>query len=389
LRATARIAAALIARQRNASTTCFFVVMVERPVQQELTEQSFHGTSQSLSRSQKADLEALQSAAGAIVKTALTESLGIEVPLVCGAMYPCSNPELVAAVSEAGGIGVVQPLSLVFVHKRDFRAGMREIRSLTKRPVGLNVLTEKSLSSVYARRMSDYVDAALEEGVRFFVTALGNPRWVVDRVKPAGGVVYHDVIDRRWAEKAAAEGVDGLICVNRRAGGHLGKRSPGELYADLADLGLPLVCAGGVGSAAQFREMLAIGYAGVQCGTRFIATTECTAHADYKNAILGAGEDDIVPTERITGVPLAVIKTPFIERMGTKAGPVGRWMLAGRRTKHWIRGWYSLRSAFRLRGASMKGATSADCWQAGKSVATITSVKQAGAIVREFAQALG
>jgi nitronate monooxygenase len=322
------------------------------------------------------------------VKTALTEALGIEVPLICGAMYPCSNPELVAAVSEAGGIGVVQPLSLVFVHKRDFRAGLREIRLLTKKPFGLNVLTEKSLSSVYAKRMSEYVDVALEEGVRFFVTALGNPRWVVDRVRPAGGIVYHDVIDRRWAEKAAAEGVDGILCVNRRAGGHLGRQSPEELFASLADLKLPLVCAGGVGSPTEFRAMLDLGYAGVQCGTRFIAANECTAHADYKNAILGAGEEDIVPTERITGVPLAVIRTPFIERMGTEAGPIGRLMLKGRRTKHWIRAWYTLTSVYRLKGASMKGATSADCWQAGKSVATITSVQPAGEIVRSFAAAL-
>lgn len=323
------------------------------------------------------------------VKTTLTEALGIEVPLICGAMYPCSNPELVAAVSEAGGIGVVQPLSLVFVHKREFRAGMREIRALTKKPVGLNVLTEKSLGSVYAKRMSGYVDAALEEGVRFFVTALGNPRWVVERVKPHGGVVYHDVVDRRWADKAAEAGVDGLMCVNRRAGGHLGKLSPEELYTALAPMKLPLVCAGGVGSPTEFRAMLDLGYAGVQCGTRFIATAECTAHADYKQAILDAGEDDIVPTERVTGVPLAVIRTPFIERMGTKAGPVGRWMLKGRRTKHWIRAWYSMRSAFRLKDASMKGATSADCWQAGKSVATIDSIEPAGEIVRRFAAALG
>ncbi len=322
------------------------------------------------------------------MKTALTEALGIEVPLICGAMYPCSNPELVAAVSEAGGIGVVQPLSLVFVHKRDFRAGLREIRLLTRKPIGLNVLTEKSLSSVYAKRMSEYVDIALEEGVRFFVTALGNPRWIVDRVKPSGGIVYHDVIDRRWAEKAAAEGVDGLLCVNRRAGGHLGRQSPEELFASLSDLKLPLVCAGGVGSPREFRAMLDFGYAGVQCGTRFIAATECTAHADYKNAILAAGEEDIVPTERVTGVPLAVIRTPFIERMGTKAGPIGRLMLKGRTTKHWIRAWYTLTSVYRLKGASMKGATSADCWQAGKSVATITSVQPAGEIVRTFAAAL-
>jgi nitronate monooxygenase len=115
---------------------------------------------------------------------------GVEVPLICGAMYPCSNPELVAAVSEAGGLGVVQPLSLSYVHGRDFRAGLAKIRELTKKPVGLNVLTEKSLSKVYRERMERWIDAALEEDVRFFVTSLGNPRWVVERARHAGGVVY-------------------------------------------------------------------------------------------------------------------------------------------------------------------------------------------------------
>jgi nitronate monooxygenase len=323
------------------------------------------------------------------MKTVFTEAAGVEVPLICGAMYPCSNPELVAAVSEAGGLGVVQPLSLVFVHGRDFRAGLREIKALTKKPIGVNVLTEKSLSAVYLKRMSRWVDEALEEGVRFFVTALGDPRWVVERVHAAGGVVYHDVIDRRWAEKALEKGVDGLICVNRRAGGHLGTLGPEELYASLAGLGAPLVCAGGVGSEREFKAMLGIGYAAVQAGTRFIATAECTAHADYKKAILDAEEDDVVATERITGVPLSVIRTPFIERMGTVAGPLARLMLKGRKTKHLIRGYYSLRSAFRLKGASLKGATSSDCWQAGKSVATIEKVEPAGEIVRRFAAAAG
>ena len=323
------------------------------------------------------------------MKTAFTETAGVEVPLICGAMYPCSNPELVAAVSEAGGLGVVQPLSLVFVHKREFRAGLREIKALTKKPIGMNVLTEKSLSAVYARRMACWVDEALEEGVRFFVTALGDPQWVVARVHAAGGVVYHDVVDKRWAEKVLAKGVDGLICVNRRAGGHLGNLGPEELYASLAGLGVPLVCAGGVGSEREFKAMLDIGYAAVQAGTRFIATAECTAHADYKKAILDAEEDDIVATERITGVPLSVIRTPFIERMGTRAGPLARLMLKGRKTKHLVRAYYSLRSAFRLKDASLKGATSSDCWQAGKSVATIEKVEPAGEIVRRFAAAAG
>jgi nitronate monooxygenase len=87
-----------------------------------------------------------------LLQTALTEQLGIEVPLICGAMYPCSNPELVAAVSEAGGIGVVQPLSLVYVHRHPFREGLRLIRSLTAKPIGMNVIVEKS-SKVYQERM--------------------------------------------------------------------------------------------------------------------------------------------------------------------------------------------------------------------------------------------
>lgn len=321
------------------------------------------------------------------MKNRFTELAGVEVPLLCGAMYPCSNPELVAAVSEAGGLGVIQPLSLVYVHGLKFGDGLERIRSLTAKPVGLNILTEKSLSAVYRKRMEEYLETALGVGVRFFVTALGNPDWVVKRAHAAGGVVFHDVVDRRWAEKALAEGVDGLICVNSRAGGHAGRESPAELYAELSDSGVPLVCAGGVGSEAEFRAMLDLGYAAVQMGTRFIATEECTAHPDYKQAILEAEEKDIVLTERITGVPLSIIKTSFVERMGTKAGPMARWMLRGRRTKHWMRAIYSLRSAVQLKNASMRGAASKDFWQAGKSVATIRSIEPASAIVRRFAAA--
>ena len=141
------------------------------------------------------------------------------MPLVCGAMYPCSNPELVAAVSEAGGIGVVQPISLTYVHGHDFREGLRLIRRLTAKPIGMNALIEQS-SKTYRERMERWIEIALEEDVRFFVTSLGNPRWVVDRVKPVGGVVYHDVTERKWAEKGRDGGVSGLVAVNDRAGWH-------------------------------------------------------------------------------------------------------------------------------------------------------------------------
>ncbi len=320
------------------------------------------------------------------LETAFTRHVGIEVPLICGAMYPCSNPELVAAVSAAGGIGIVQPISMIYVHGHEFREGLCLIRRLTDKPIGLNAIVEKS-SRVYEERMRGWVDVALEEGVRLFITALGNPRWVVEKVHAAGGVVYHDVTERRWALKALEAEVDGLICVNERAGGHAGQRSPGALYDEVADLGVPLICAGGIGDEAAFVEALRIGYAGAQLGTRFIATSECRAHEDYKQAILDADEQDIVLTERLSGVPCSIIRTPYVERVGTRAGPIARWMLRGRRTKHWMRTIYTLRSLRQLKRASLQGLTYRDVWQAGKSAGSIHSVESASGIVHRFAQA--
>ena len=186
--------------------------------------------------------------------TPLTAHAGIEVPLICGAMYPCSNPELVAAASEAGGIGIVQPVSLTYVHGYDFREGLRHMRRLTDKPLGMNALIEKA-SKKYHERMTEWIDIALEEGVRFFVTSLGKPRWVVDQVEPHGGVVYHDVTERKWALKGLESGVHGLVAVNRRAGGHAGPRSVEALLDEVGDLGVPVVCAGGGwGHRANSRE---------------------------------------------------------------------------------------------------------------------------------------
>jgi nitronate monooxygenase len=319
--------------------------------------------------------------------TPLTRHAGIQIPLICGAMYPCSNPELVAAVSEAGGLGVLQPISLTYVHGHDFREGIRLIRRLTSRPVGMNALIEQS-SRAYRLRMERWIDIALEEGIRFFVTSLGNPRWVVDRVSRVGGIVYHDVTERRWAEKGAGAGVHGLIGVNRLAGGHAGPRDPETLLNEVGDLGLPVVCAGGIGNERDFARALAMGYAGAQLGTRFIATPECRASRPYKEAILRAEPSDIVLSERITGVPVAVIRTPYIDRIGLKAGPIARWMLRHRRTKHLMRTIYALRSLWQLKRSSLDDSGEKDYWQAGKSVGGIQRIEPAGEIVRRFGAAV-
>ena len=91
-----------------------------------------------------------------------TRQLGIEYPLICGAMFPCSNPELVAAVSEAGGIGIVQPVSLTYVHGHEYRAGLKRIKALTSKPIGFNALIEQS-SQAYHERMVRWLDIALED----------------------------------------------------------------------------------------------------------------------------------------------------------------------------------------------------------------------------------
>jgi nitronate monooxygenase len=318
------------------------------------------------------------------LETPLTRHAGIAVPLICGAMYPCSNVELVAAVSEAGGIGIVQPVTLTFVHGMEFREGLRRVRALTKKPIGMNALIEKS-SRRYIERMRRWVDEALADGVRFFVTSLGDPRWVVEMVHAMGGVVYHDVTEAKWAAKARDGGADGLIAVNREAGGHAGPRDPRALLDELLPFGLPVVCAGGVGDANGFVNTLKMGYAGVQCGTRFIATKECDATDSYKAAILKADAHDIVLTERITGVPLAVIDTPIIRRMGLHANALERWLLRHPRTKHAARSMLTLRSAWSLRRGARE--ETSQFWQAGRSVAAIESIEPAGEIVRAWERA--
>ena len=325
------------------------------------------------------------------LETPFTQATGVALPIIGGPMYPCSNPELVAAVSKAGGLGVVQPMSLTYVHGHDFRAGLRLIRSLTDKSIGLNALIEAS-SRTYHERMVRWVGIALEEGVRFFLTSLGNPRWVVDTVRSAGGVVYHDVTERKWALKGRDAGVHGLIAVNRRAGGHAGARTPEALLDELGDLGLPLICAGGIGSEREFIDALRLGYAGVQLGTRLIATPECTASEPYKQAIVTATESDIVLTERLSGVPVAVIRTPYIERIGTTIGPLARRLFQGRRTKKWIRTFFALRAVRDLKRTSIRGEARADdptraIWQAGRSVATIDAVEPVAQIVDRFARA--
>jgi nitronate monooxygenase len=327
-----------------------------------------------------------------LISTRLTKDAGIKYPIICGAMYPCSNPELVSAASQGGGIAIIQPVSLTMVHgynkpnrKEGLRNGIRHIRSLTDKPIGFNALIEKG-SEKYIMQMSEWIDVALEEGIRFFVTSLGKPDWVCEKVHAKGGVVYHDVTNRKWAEKGKECGVDGLICVNNRAGGHLGELTMEEMFELLSDMNLPLVCAGGVGSELELKKALEIGYDGVQMGTRFIATEECSTPQDYKDAIVQAKEKDITWTTKLTGVPISVINNNKFKQNNSW---IIRYLLKSR-FKHRIRVIITGISFWRMRAFSRgKGKSSKDLWSAGKSVESINSIESATVIMEKLGQSIG
>ena len=316
----------------------------------------------------------------------LLNQLGIEVPVICGPMYPGSNPELVAAVSEAGGMGVVQPISMTHIYRHEFRAGLRKIKSLTDKPFGVNFTLMDGVKA-YEYRNRQWMDIAIEEGVKFFLTSLGNPKPVVKVAREHGITVYQDVSSRVFADKAVDAGVDGLNCVNNRAGGQTGQSSPQELLKALSDMNVPLVCAGGVGDEGDFKAMLEAGYAGVQLGTRFLATHECQIPDDYKQAIVAGNEDDIVWTNKLAGTFSSVIRTPDIERLGLRAGPITSRLLQNRKTKKLTRMLLLLRSTQRYKKVALNPGY-AQYWQAGKGIGAIRSVESAGDVVRRFAAAI-
>ena len=322
------------------------------------------------------------------IKTKFTDHAGVEYPIICGAMYPCSNPELVSAASNGGGLAIMQPVSLTYVHGWDLRKGIKYIKSMTNKPFGFNALIEKS-NKKHTERMSVWIDIALEEGIKFFVTSLGKPDWVCEKVHAAGGVVYHDVTTRHWAKKGKDSGADGLICVNNRAGGHLGDLSKEQMIEELHDMGLPLICAGGVGGEDELNDALRLGYDGVQMGTRFIATDECNTSDNYKRAIIEANEEDISWTKRISGVPISVIKTKNFRQENSW---LVRKLLSGK-FKHLARTFINSISYWRLKSIKQSdekngSPKSTELYSAGKSVGAIDNTVSATVIMRELGESI-
>lgn len=313
----------------------------------------------------------------------LLRDAGCRVPLLCGPMYPGSNPELVAAVSRAGALGIVQPLSLTHLYGYDFREGLRKVKAEADgRPFGVNITIVPDKR--YMKRVDEWMRVALEEDVKFFLTSLGKPDALVKLAHDHGAKVYHDVHTAELARRAAGAGADGVNLLNDRMGGQTGATDPFALLDEVAelDLGVPLVCSGGVADEAAFAAALDRGYGGCMMGTRFLATDECAVSDAYKAAIVASGEADIVYTNKLAGTKSSVIRTPTIEAGGLNVNPLFGFLLKQPMTKNLMRVFLLQRSLANYKDTTL------EIWQAGKGVGAIDRVEPVAAVVDRFAAQL-
>jgi len=307
---------------------------------------------------------------------------GAKIPVVCGPMYPGSNPELVAAASDAGGFGVVQPVALTSLYGHDFREGLQLIKKLTNKPFGVNFTIFGGANKKYHEQMQKWMEISIDEGVKFFLTSLGKPHEIVKIAKQNGIKVYHDVPNKKVALAMRDAGVDGLNCINWRGGGQTGIQSAEQFIEDLSDIDIPLVCAGGIGNADDFQKALDMGYAGVQMGTRFLATKECIITKSYKQAIVDSTEEDIVWTNKVAGNNSSVIKTADVMRGGLRTGPVINYMLRRPKLKKYARMYLMSKGLKNYSKTTFDD--SVQFWQAGKGVGNINSVESVADVVKEF-----
>ncbi len=225
-----------------------------------------------------------------MIRTVLCDLLGIEYPILQGGMAWVATAELAAAVSAAGGLGIIGAGNLP---PEEVRAEIRKVRELTDRPFGVNVYY-----------MSPYVEEVLavvvEERVPVLTTGAGNPGKHLPMLKEAGVKVIPVVASVALAKRLARAGVDALIAEGMECGGHIGEVTTMALVPQVVDaVDIPVIAAGGIADGRGLAAALALGAAGVQIGTRFICAAECQVHPNYKEAILKAGDRDTV----VTGYP--------------------------------------------------------------------------------------
>ncbi|CAN7519616.1 nitronate monooxygenase family protein [Phenylobacterium sp. LjRoot164] len=242
--------------------------------------------------------------------TPLCDLLGVKHPIMLAGMGGVSYAELVAAVSNAGGYGVLGMAG----RTPDFiRDEMRKVKSLTDKPFGVDLLAASPES------LTASVEIIIEEGASSFVAGLGVPMPIMEKLKKAGLKVMVVCGAVKHAVKAEQAGCDAVICQGGEGGGHTGLVGTMPLVAQAVEaVKIPVVAAGGLYDGRGLAAALTLGATGVWMGTRFIASQEAHAGEMYRQAILEAADEDTIRTRSYSGKPMRVKKNPYVEEWETR-----------------------------------------------------------------------
>nr|BFD63195.1 nitronate monooxygenase [Bdellovibrio sp. HM001]BFD67047.1 nitronate monooxygenase [Bdellovibrio sp. HAGR004] len=301
------------------------------------------------------------------IKTSFTDSMGIDFPIIAAPMFLVSNTDIVVEASEAGGIGTFPALNYRPIEQ--YAEALKNIKSRTKKPIGVNVIVNKSNT-----RQAQDIKVALDHGVDLFITSLGSPKSVIQDAHKNGAKVLCDVTNLEHALKVQDLGADGVIAVGAGAGGHAGPISPLVLIPWLkTELQIPIIAAGGIAHGSMIAACLALGAAGVSVGTRFIASREAQVDASYKEAIVKSTPEDIVMTTRVSGTPAAVINTPYVQKLGTELPWAMKVLKDNKMTKKYMVPLIHLMGMKSLEEAASKP-TWKTVWTAGQSVGLVDDI---------------
>ncbi len=241
----------------------------------------------------------------------ITRILGSSYPIIQGAMRMITLGEMAAAVSNCGGFGQIAASGL---SNDKLRAELKRARELTDRPVGVNI-------PIYRPNAFDALEIAIEMGVKTVTTSAGNPAKMMERIREARLCVVHKVSNESMARKAQSAGVDAVVVTGFEAGGHIGRNDVSTLcmVPQIVDaLDIPVVAAGGIGDARGLVAAFALGAEGVEMGTRFLATQECSVPSFFKERVCSASSDETFILGK-NEMPIRVLRnkmTEQLEKMG-------------------------------------------------------------------------
>ena len=246
-------------------------------------------------------------------KTWLTEQLGIEYPIVQGAMLWLSNAELASAVSNAGGLGIIAARN--FPTAEDLRQEIRKMKSLTDKPFAVNLTLTPARQPII---WEEYIDIVIKEGIKIIETSGRSPEPYMEWFKAAKIKVLHKAGRLRDAKTAERLGVDAVTVVGSEAGGHLSMEEVASLILipeAVNSLKIPVIAGGGFYDGRGLVAALALGTEGVLMGTRFMLSKECPMHPRIKKLMLQSGEMDTILIERSIKNTSRVIKTDFSSKV--------------------------------------------------------------------------